>query len=202
MRLVGNSDLQPLDLKKPVERKLHDGDLHQYRLSLREHTFMRLQLIRQAVEVRVIVWGPKGEKLREGTSLSEAIGALPVLFAAEQSGEYRVGGASERGWQLIGSLSNPARRASNRGPRSTDRLRRLREGGRADRAGDRRFATTSHSALRAGCSCCVPSWRAGARGSRAGSRGSRLSQLERWQQSARLLKPGARSLAALEAPAG
>lgn len=43
------------------------------------------------MEVRVIVWGPKGEKLREGTSLSEAIGALPVLFAAEQSGEYRVG---------------------------------------------------------------------------------------------------------------
>ena len=86
MRLVGNSDL-----KKPVERKLHDGDLHQYRLSLREHTFVRLQLIRQAVEVRVIVWGPKGEKLREGTSLNEAIGALPVLFVAEQSGEYRVG---------------------------------------------------------------------------------------------------------------
>ena len=46
MRLVGNSDLQPLDLKKPVERKLQDGDLHQYRLSLREHTFVRLQLIR------------------------------------------------------------------------------------------------------------------------------------------------------------
>jgi len=91
VRLVGNSDLQPLEVKKPVERKLDDGDLHQYRLPLRERTFVRLQLMRQAVEVRVIVWGPKGEKLREGTSLSEAIGALPVLFAAEQSGEYRVG---------------------------------------------------------------------------------------------------------------
>src|SRR5215469_4898806 len=91
VRLVGNSDLQPLEVKKPVERKLDDGDLHQYRLPLRERTFVRLQLMRQAVEVRVIVWGPKGEKLRESSSLNEAIGPLPLLFVGEQSGEYRVG---------------------------------------------------------------------------------------------------------------
>ena len=87
---------QPLELNKPIERELKDGETHAYTVTLHAGEFLRATVDQRGIDLVVRLFGPDGAKLAEVDSPNGDSGPEPVALEAKTAGVYRIDVAPDR----------------------------------------------------------------------------------------------------------
>jgi len=80
----------PLSPGTALERALKGGESHSFQISLIAGQFLHVSVEQEGIDVEVILFGPKGERISHTDSQNGLWGPEPALLIAEQSGVYQV----------------------------------------------------------------------------------------------------------------
>jgi CHAT domain-containing protein len=80
----------PLTPGTALERALKGGESHSFQISLTAGQFLQISVEQEGIDVEVIAFGTKGERLSHTDSQNGLWGPEPVVLIAEQSGVYQV----------------------------------------------------------------------------------------------------------------
>jgi CHAT domain-containing protein/Tfp pilus assembly protein PilF len=80
--------MRPLEVGKPIEREMSEGEVHQYRVHLNAGQFLHAVVNQQGVDVLVTMVGPDSKQVLEVNDSKGAKGVEPVLAIAEVTGEH------------------------------------------------------------------------------------------------------------------
>src|SRR5262249_31154269 len=83
-------DRQTLELAKPIEREIAEGETHYYQGTLATRQFARVVFDQRGVNLIITVYRPDGQKLAELDSPNGGQGPEPVSMIGEISGDYRL----------------------------------------------------------------------------------------------------------------
>jgi len=81
---------QRIEPGKPMERELKGGEVHQYQVEMEAGQFLNAIVDQRGIDVMVLVFAPKGQKVFEVDSPNGANGPEPVYLLAEAAGPYRL----------------------------------------------------------------------------------------------------------------
>src|ERR1051326_727795 len=95
--------VEPLEFKKPVERKLSGGETHVYQVSLSANQFLRVLVEQRGVDVGLIIFNPEGAKVREVDYRHGERGPEHASLIAKGAGNYRIEVQAVRKTALPGS---------------------------------------------------------------------------------------------------
>lgn len=84
------SDLRPLTIKKPIERKLKGGETHSYSLTLHSGQFLRVIVKQKGIDVTVLLFDPADNQIREVDSPNGMLGQESLYAFIEKNGDYRL----------------------------------------------------------------------------------------------------------------
>jgi len=80
----------PLTPGTSLERALKGGGSHSFQVSLTSGQFLQVAVEQEGIDVEVILFGPKGERISHTDSPNNLWGPEPAVLIAEQSGVYQV----------------------------------------------------------------------------------------------------------------
>jgi CHAT domain-containing protein/Tfp pilus assembly protein PilF len=80
----------PLTPGTALERALKGGESHSFQISLTAGQFLHVSVEQEGIDVEVILFGPKGERISHTDSQNGLWGPEPAVVIAEQSGVYQV----------------------------------------------------------------------------------------------------------------
>jgi CHAT domain-containing protein/Tfp pilus assembly protein PilF len=83
-----SNDVQALGLRKPIEKEMRTGQVHNYGVSVTAAQVLDVVVEQRGIDVVVDVWAPDGKKIMEVDSPNGADGPEPVLLIAEATGIY------------------------------------------------------------------------------------------------------------------
>src|SRR5215475_11014651 len=81
---------QRIELGEHMERELKGGEVHQYQVEMEAGQFLHAIVDQRGIDVTVLVFSPKGQKVFEVDSPNGANGPEPVYLLAEAPGPYRL----------------------------------------------------------------------------------------------------------------
>jgi tetratricopeptide (TPR) repeat protein len=79
-----------LDLRKPIERRLTGGQIHQYTVMLLLGQYMHVVVDQQGIDLVISLYGPDGTKIVEMDRWSDTQGPEMLSHIATVSGSYRL----------------------------------------------------------------------------------------------------------------
>ncbi|HEU4390332.1 MAG TPA: tetratricopeptide repeat protein, partial [Blastocatellia bacterium] len=78
------------DQGKPLERAIHSGEVHSYRIKLSQGEYLHAVVDQRGIDLVATLLGPDGKKLLEMDSPNGDNGPEPVWLVAEETGTYRI----------------------------------------------------------------------------------------------------------------
>ena len=79
-----------LQLGKPLERQLGNGEAHSYAIVLTDGQYAHFTIDQRGIDVAVSMYGPDGAKIVEVDSPNDNHGPEPLSFVADTAGTYRL----------------------------------------------------------------------------------------------------------------
>ena len=92
----------PVELGEPIERQMHGGEAHDYRLDLAAGQYVHVVVDQLGIDVIVSVFGPDGKTVTEVDSPNGRNGPEPVYLVSEASGTYRLRVWSQEEASIVG----------------------------------------------------------------------------------------------------
>ncbi len=86
----GNDKAEILELNKIIKKEINNNSSHLYQVKLAKKQYLHIDIERKGVDLLARVLDPNGKKLFEVDSFSEKYGKQPVLFIAEEDGNYQL----------------------------------------------------------------------------------------------------------------
>ena len=125
---AGNPQSEPifLELGRPIERGMHGGEKHSYKVHAEAGQFVHVVTLQQGIDVAVTLLDPSGKQILTADSLNEQYGPEPASIIVESSGDFQFDVSAGSGDAPAGHYQ--IQLTDLRAPVETDRTRIKAEG--------------------------------------------------------------------------
>jgi len=88
--LLPQNDITFLELGRPIEREMRQGDKHSYKVHAGAGQFVHVVALQKGIDISVTLLDPSGQRILFVDSLNGSYGPEPVSTIAEQSGDLQL----------------------------------------------------------------------------------------------------------------
>jgi CHAT domain-containing protein/Tfp pilus assembly protein PilF len=97
-----NLQSQKLELDKPIERDLTEGQSHSYQITLAPGQYVKLVVSPRSINVGLALFGPNGKQIAEFGSVTKTQDKETVEWVAEETGNFRLDVLAKRNGAAAG----------------------------------------------------------------------------------------------------